>query len=51
MGPKFFETRVGQKFYDGTMPRIAHALESIAASLEQLAAEATKPKTPPAESK
>lgn len=39
MGPKFFETRMGQHFYDGTMPRIAAALERIAAALE----EQTKP--------
>lgn len=34
MGPKFFETKMGKQFYDGTMPRIAAALERIAAALE-----------------
>jgi len=28
---------MGQSFYDGTMKRLAHAAESIATSLEQLA--------------
>jgi hypothetical protein len=32
--PEFFETRMGQQFYDGTMKRLAHAAESIATSLE-----------------
>lgn len=39
--PEFFETRMGQHFYDGTMPRIAKALETIAdavADRERLAA-------------
>lgn len=39
---EFFQTKMGQQFYDGTMPRIARALESIAASL------AAAPKQPPA---
>jgi hypothetical protein len=29
-GPQFFETRMGQTYYQGTMPRIAKALEAIA---------------------
>lgn len=33
-GPQFFETKMGRQFYDGTMPRIAKALESIATELE-----------------
>jgi len=33
-GPQFFETGMGKKYYDGTMPRIAKALEAIAKSLE-----------------
>jgi hypothetical protein len=37
-GPEFFQTRMGQQFYDGTMRRLVTAAESIAASLEQLAA-------------
>jgi hypothetical protein len=28
--PEFFETRMGHHFFDGTMPRIAKALERIA---------------------
>jgi hypothetical protein len=31
---EFFHTRMGQTFYDSTMPRIAKALEQIAAKLE-----------------
>ena len=34
MGPEFFQTRTGQIFYQGTMPRIAKALERIANVLE-----------------
>jgi hypothetical protein len=32
---QFFETRMGAKFFDGTMPRIAQALEDIAEGLKQ----------------
>ena len=34
--PQFHETRMGQKFYQGTMPRIADAMENIAALLKYL---------------
>ena len=34
-GPEFFQTRMGQTFYEGTMPRIAAALERIATALEK----------------
>ena len=34
MGPEFYETRGGRQFIDGTMPRIAKALERIADALE-----------------
>ncbi len=34
MGPDFYETRGGRQFIDGTMPRIAKALERIADALE-----------------
>ena len=34
-GPEFFQTRMGQAFYEGTMPRIAKALERIADALEK----------------
>lgn len=33
-GPEFFQTRMGQKFFEGTMPRIADALTTIAERLE-----------------
>ena len=33
-GPQFFETRMGQTFYDGTMRRIATALEDIAKAMQ-----------------
>jgi hypothetical protein len=29
-GPEFFQTRMGQKFFESDVPRIARALESIA---------------------
>lgn len=34
-GPEFFATRMGHIFYEGTMPRIAKALERIADALEE----------------
>ena len=33
--PEFFQTRMGQQFYDSTMPRIAEALEKLVTSLEK----------------
>jgi uncharacterized protein (DUF2164 family) len=54
--PEFFQTRMGHQFYNGTMPRIAKALEAIAEQLtvltEQLAKQAAveapaKKKEPP----
>lgn len=36
-GPNFFQTRMGQKFYEADVPRIANALERIADALERLA--------------
>lgn len=42
-GPQFFETRMGHKFYEADVPRIAKALESIATSLAILAAQVPKP--------
>ena len=35
MGPSFFQTLMGHTFYEGTVPRIAKALERIAAALEE----------------
>lgn len=32
---KFFQTRMGQHFYEGTVPRILRALERIADALER----------------
>lgn len=34
--PALHETRMGQQLFEGTLPRIAKALERIAASLEEL---------------
>jgi len=39
---QLFQTRMGQHFYDGTMPRIAAALEEIAKALAVIAAAQTK---------
>lgn len=47
-GPQFFETRMGQTFYDGTMRRVADALQSIATSLEFLAELQRQEPKPPA---
>jgi hypothetical protein len=33
-GPQFFQTRMGTRFYEADVPRIANALERIAAALE-----------------
>jgi hypothetical protein len=48
MGPKFFETRMGQTFYTSDVPRIASALERIATALEKIAdsKEAPAPEKP-----
>ena len=35
MGPSFFQTIMGHTFYEGTVPRIAKALERIAIALEE----------------
>lgn len=34
-GPQFFETMMGRKFYEGTMPRLATALADLAKSTEE----------------
>lgn len=36
MGPEFFQTRMGQKFYEGTMPRIAYNMEKLIENTSQL---------------
>ena len=33
-GPEFFQTRMGQKFYEADVPRMIKALERIADALE-----------------
>ncbi len=33
--PEFFQTQMGHLFYEGTIPRIAKALERIATALEK----------------
>lgn len=37
MGPEFFRTRMGQIYYEVTLPRIADSLEKISKSLETIA--------------
>lgn len=46
--PEFFMTRMGQRFYEATMPRIADQLERLNANLEALLAELRKQGAPPA---
>jgi hypothetical protein len=36
MGPKFFQTTMGSRFYNGQLPALIKALERIAISLEIL---------------
>ena len=36
MSDEFFKTRMGRKFYEADVPRIATALESIASELDRL---------------
>lgn len=33
--PEFFQTVMGQRFYEGTMPKLARAAERIASGLEE----------------
>ena len=46
--PEFFATRMGQRFYEATMPKIADQLERLNANLEALLAELRKQGTTPA---
>lgn len=39
MSSEFFRTRMGQRFYEATMPKIADQLERLNANLETLVAE------------
>ena len=41
-GPEFFQTRMGARFYEGTMPKIAEQLERLNDNLEGLLAELCK---------
>ena len=42
MSDDFFRTRMGQRFYEATMPRIADQLERMNTNLEALVAELRK---------
>lgn len=35
-GPEFFQTVMGKRFFEGTMPRIANSLQRIAMALEAI---------------
>jgi hypothetical protein len=38
-GDEFFKTRMGQRFYEATMPKIADQLERLNTNIEALVAE------------
>ncbi len=42
----FFRTRMGQRFYEATMPKIADQLERLNTNIESLLAELRKLQTP-----
>jgi hypothetical protein len=44
--PEFYQTRMGQIFYEGTMPRLFQALEHIATALECIATALKDQKAP-----
>lgn len=46
--PDFFQTGMGRRFYEVTMPKIADQLERLNANLEALLAELRKQGAPPA---
>ena len=35
MGPEFFQTRMGQEFFDGNLPRLIHAIERMTEAIEE----------------
>lgn len=35
-GPEFFQTPMGRSFFDGTMPKVAEALQDIVLSLNKI---------------
>jgi len=41
-GVDFFQTRMGQRFYEATMPKIADQLERLNTNLEALVAELSR---------
>jgi hypothetical protein len=41
-GDDFFKTRMGQRFYEATMPKIADQLERLNTNIESLVAELRK---------
>lgn len=49
MSSDFFRTRMGQTFYEGTMPSLVRELARLNQNLERLVAIAEKPAAPPAE--
>ena len=38
-GPEFFQTRMGQRFFEATAPKVAEQLERLNANLEALVEE------------
>ena len=45
-GDDFFKTRMGQRFYEATMPKIADQLERLNTNIESLVAELRKLQAP-----
>ena len=43
-GPEFFQTRMGARFYEGTMPKIAEQLDRLNDNLTELIMEMRKPR-------
>lgn len=41
--PRFFETRMGRKFYEADVPRLIKVLERIADALDRVAAKKERP--------
>ena len=35
MGPEFFQTRMGQKFFEGDIPRMIDAINRLAEAVEE----------------
>ena len=38
-GPEFFQTRMGMRFYEATMPKVADQLERLSTNIEALVTE------------